>query len=89
MLRSIGSPEQTTLRTVLREVRVEAGVRQSDLARRLGQPQSFVSKYEAGERRIDLIETREICRALGMDLGEFVSRLERRLEDLASREAEQ
>lgn len=51
-------------------------MRQADLAKLLGQPQSFVSKYETGERRIDIAELREICAALGIPLSEFVRRLE-------------
>ena len=51
-------------------------MRQTDLASRLGHPQSYVSKYESGERRLDLLELREICIALGIPLQKFISRLE-------------
>ncbi len=64
------------LLSLLRQMRVEAGLRQVDLARKLGQPQSFVSKYESGERRIDVLELRQICMSLGVSLDEFVRRLE-------------
>lgn len=57
-------------------MRLDAGLRQADLARKLRQPQSFVSKYESGERRIDILELREICMALGVSLSEFVRRWE-------------
>jgi len=60
---------------LLRQVRVEAGLRQVDLAKKLHQPQSFVSKYESGERRLDLIELSEVCAALGILLEDFVSPL--------------
>ena len=63
---------------LLRQLRGEAGLRQVDLALRINQPQSFVSKCETGERRLDLIELREICQALGISL----TRLARRLETL-------
>jgi len=53
-------------------VRTDAGLTQVDLARRIGQPQSFVSKYESGERRLDLVEVRQICTAVGMSLEEFI-----------------
>lgn len=69
-------PTQARLQGLLRQVRVEAGLRQRDLAERLGQPQSFVSKYESGERRLDLLEIRDICGAVGVSLEEFVRRLE-------------
>ena len=67
---------EARLQALLREVRTEAGLRQSDLAEKLGQPQSFVSKYESGERRLDILELREVCAALGISLHSFVSRLE-------------
>lgn len=68
--------EQKRLQTLLRQIRLEAGMRQIDLAQRLGQPQSFVSKYESGERRLDLLELRQVCEAVGISLTEFVRRFE-------------
>jgi transcriptional regulator with XRE-family HTH domain len=59
---------------LLREVRQEAGLRQSELAERLGRPQSYVSKYENGDRRLDLVELRELTDALGVDLVRLVER---------------
>lgn len=55
---------------------MDAGLKQDDLAKKLKQSQSFVSKYEAGERRLDLLEVQQICRAVGLSLGEFVRRFE-------------
>ena len=69
-------PNQQALSALLRAVRQEAGLRQTDLAARLGQPQSYVSKYESGERRLDLLELREICDVVGISLETFVKRLE-------------
>jgi transcriptional regulator with XRE-family HTH domain len=74
---SVSAQEQ--LRTLLRQVRTEAGLTQTDVARRLGQPQSFVSKYESGERRLDVLELREVCQAIGVPLSEFTRRLEQAL----------
>lgn len=68
--------QQARLQSLLRDTRMALGMRQADLARRLGQPQSFVSKYETGERRIDVLELRVICQAMGLSLTEFASRLE-------------
>lgn len=59
---------------LLRQVRLEAGLRQTDVAEKLGKPQSFVSNYESGERRLDLLELLTICEALGIPLIEFVTR---------------
>lgn len=64
---------------LLIEVRVELGVTQVDLADRLGETQSFVSKCERGERRLDYLELREWCHALGMPLVEFLHGLESEL----------
>jgi Helix-turn-helix len=45
----------------------DARISQQPMARKLGRPQSFIAKYEGGERRIDVIEFIEIARALGAD----------------------
>ena len=79
MKKSVSSTLQEYLQTLLRQIRLEVGLRQADLAKRLGQPQSFVSKYESGERRLDLLELRQVCTALGISLEEFVCRFEDRL----------
>jgi transcriptional regulator with XRE-family HTH domain len=79
MDKSIHSLEQDKLRRLLRQIRRGAGLRQEDLARLLEKPQSFVSKYESGERRLDLLEHRQICRAVGIPLSDFVRRLEESL----------
>lgn len=67
------------LRRLLREVRQEAGLRQQDLADRIGEPQSFVSKYESGERRLDVLELNQVCIGLGMPFAVFITKLEERL----------
>ena len=77
MEKSIYSRNQRVLLGLLRSVREEAGLRQEDIAKRLGKPQSFVSKFESGERRLDILELREVCSVLGISLGDFVRKLER------------
>jgi len=52
----------------LRGIRRRLGISQKDLSLRLGKPQSFISKIETGERRVDLIETLSICEVLGVTL---------------------
>lgn len=68
--------QQESLQRLLRQIRLDVGLRQVDLANRLGRPQSFVSKYESGEKRLDILELRQICEAVGISLVEFVRRLE-------------
>ena len=77
MAKSIYSAGQEKLQKLLTETRESAGLTQVALAKKLKRPQSFVSKYESGERRLDLIELREICNALGVSLGVFVKKFER------------
>jgi transcriptional regulator with XRE-family HTH domain len=77
MSKFTGTLEQQRLQDLLRQIRLDAGVKQSDLAEQLGHSQSFISKYESGEKRLDLLELRQICEALGTSLSEFVSRFER------------
>jgi len=72
-------PKRERFRRLLRRLRQKSKLRQVDVAHRLGKPQSFVAKYEAGERRLDIIDTREICAALGVSLAEFATLLEREL----------
>jgi transcriptional regulator with XRE-family HTH domain len=71
--------QQKALLSLLRELRLEAGLRQVDMARKLGKPQAFVSYYESGARRLDLLELRQICGILGITLAEFVRKFERQL----------
>jgi transcriptional regulator with XRE-family HTH domain len=67
MQKSLKSAEYERLIALLVAVRHAAGVRQQKLAEKLGKPQSFVAKYEGGERRIDLVEFIAISRALDAD----------------------
>jgi transcriptional regulator with XRE-family HTH domain len=79
MRKSIHTLEQKTLQRLLKQIRRGAGLRQDDLADQLGKRQSFVSKYESGERRLDLVELRQICKAVGVSLIDFVKRYEEAL----------
>lgn len=76
----IRSAAHQALVSLLRRIRVEADLRQEDLADALDRPQSFVSKYESGERRLDLLEVRAICEACGTSLPAFSQRFEEELE---------
>jgi transcriptional regulator with XRE-family HTH domain len=67
MPRSLFSEPYGELLRVLVGARRDAGLRQVDLAARLGKPQSFVSKMERGERRLDVVELIVVARAIGVD----------------------
>ncbi len=67
MQKSLKSAEYDRLIQLLVAARRQAGVRQHTLARKLGKPQSFVAKYEGGERRIDIVEFIAILEAIGAD----------------------
>lgn len=67
MQKSLKSPEYDRLIATLVALRHTAEVRQQALAKKLGKPQSFIAKYEGGERRLDVIEFIAIARALGAD----------------------
>ena len=79
MKKKVYIAQRSRLVILLREIRIEAGLTQMDVAERLERDQTFVSKYESGQRRLDVLELREICQAIGITLEEFVKRLEKAL----------
>jgi transcriptional regulator with XRE-family HTH domain len=82
MEKSIFTREYGVLLRLLREAREQAGLTQVELAAKLKQTQSFVSKVELGDSRLDLIQLRTILIAIGLSLPAFVERFERELERL-------
>lgn len=66
MTRSPHAPAYRKLREALAAARAKAGLTQVEVAAKLKRPQSFVSKYESGERNLDVVEFVAICRALGV-----------------------
>lgn len=81
MSKSTFTNEYAVFRDLLRELRTDSGFTQVQLSETLGMPQSFVSKYETGERRLDMIEVRAVCTSLGITLSTFVKKFETRLPD--------
>ena len=75
MPRNRGSDLQVRFQQTLIDARARARLTQADLARRLGRPQSFVSKYENGERRLDVPEFIEVCAALQVDPRDLLEEL--------------
>ena len=77
--KNIRLDQQKRLLVLVRGIRVDAGLTQSELASRLSRDQTFVSKYESGERRLDVLELREVCQAIGTDFVTFVRKLNKEL----------
>lgn len=75
MKKSIYSAKHKKLCTFLAKARKEANLTQQDLADKLKKHQSFVAKYEGGERRLDLIELIEISNFIQLDIGQLLSKL--------------
>ena len=73
------------LRELLIAARQTQGLTQVEVADRLGKPQSFVSKYESGERRLDVIELIEICRTLDVSPAALVTKLSGATESILTR----
>lgn len=61
----------------MRELRLQAGLRQSDVANALGRPQSYVSKYESGEKTLDVFELVAICQVLNIPVAEIIAWIEK------------
>ena len=73
---SVFTEEYQTFLRLLIESRKEARLTQQELADRLNRPQSFVSKYEKGERRLDVAEFLKISEAIGFDPCELIRKLQ-------------
>ena len=63
------------LRSELKKTRLDASLRQIDLAKLLQKPQSYVSKIESGERNLDVIEFISYCIALDLDPAKYLKKL--------------
>lgn len=88
MLKSIFTAEYEVLLQRLIAARKHAGVTQQELALRLRKPQSFVSKYERKERRLDVIEFLYVARAIELSATDIVADLERNFAAAQRRDAQ-
>ena len=77
MRKSLFSKSYAFLLAELRRARKRARLTQGQLAERIGATQSFVSKCERGERRLDILEFRAWCRALNISFVAFTAKLDR------------
>ena len=82
-MKSVFTDQYEVMLRRLISARTEAGLTQQDLASRLNRPQSFVSKYERRERRLDVLEFVVVCRVLKVDACSII----REVEDSLSRES--
>ena len=72
--------QEKALLSLLRQLRLQAGLRQLDMAHALGKRQAFVSYYESGARRLNLLELRQICGIPGISLAKLVREFERQVQ---------
>ena len=72
MSKSIYSKEYKNVVEKLKKARFKAGLKQEDVAKKLKKPQSYVSKIERGERRIDITELKELAKIYKKDITYFV-----------------
>ncbi len=79
-INNVGNIGYKRFRELLVDVRKRAGLTQAELSRRLSRPQSFVSKYERGERRLDIVEFGEVAKALGIDPVKLLAKFYRETE---------
>jgi transcriptional regulator with XRE-family HTH domain len=73
--KSIYSAEYQQVCDLLRQLRRETGLTQVEVAEALGVPQSFVSRYESGQQRLDVVELRHVAEILGTSIPKFLERL--------------
>ncbi|HJW86818.1 MAG TPA: helix-turn-helix transcriptional regulator [Candidatus Brocadiaceae bacterium] len=73
---SLFTKEYERFRKLLEKYRQDNKITQSELAVKLARPQSYISKYENGERRLDVIEFLEIAKVLKINISAFFKELE-------------
>lgn len=76
MPKSVYTDKYTRFRELLIAIRTNLSLTQTQLAEKLGKPQSFVSKYESGERRLDFIEVLDLAECLSFDVGNLADAVE-------------
>jgi len=73
MSKSIYSKDYRSVIEKLKKARLDAGLKQSDVAQKLKKPQSYISKIERGERRVDAVELKELAKVLKKDVNFFLT----------------
>jgi hypothetical protein len=78
LTKSVFTPSYARFRELLIEARQSAGLTQWQLAERLKRPQSYVSKFERGERRLDVVEFLDVAKAIRIDPLDLLRQLMRK-----------
>ena len=78
-MKTIHKEEYRVLIDCLKQFRKSANLTQLELAERIGTDQTYISKYERCERRLDIIEVMAICQCLNIKFCKFVSVFESQL----------
>lgn len=78
---SLHTPEYSAVVALLRDLRLEAGLSQAEVAERVDRPQTWLSAVEVGGRGLDLLQIRELVAVYGVDFPNFARRLEERLKE--------
>lgn len=74
MPKSLNSPRHELVKSALIEQRKAVGMSQTEVAAKLGRPQSYIAKIEGGERRIDIVELIDLAQVIGLDLEALMRR---------------
>lgn len=75
--KSLHRPRYRSIVALLKQIRKEAGLSQVEVAEKLRRTRTYVTKCELGERRLDVLEWLDYCRACGADPVDFLARLKR------------
>jgi transcriptional regulator with XRE-family HTH domain len=73
--KSVHTKDYDLFLDLLVKARKDASLTQAEVADKLRRPQSYVSKYESGERRLDVVEFLDLARAIGFDPAKLIKRL--------------
>lgn len=85
-MKSISSNEYEIFRRCMIAARKEAQLTQASLAKSLQKPQSFVAKYENGERRLDVVKFLIVTRVIGVDPCSILSKMEQQVSEVSREE---
>lgn len=75
-MKTIYRKEYVSILLFLKSARIKKNLSQEELASLLGKDQTYVSKYESGIRRLDVVEVFDICKALDINMKDIISIME-------------